>query len=95
MVQGDRVTIVNGDLTGTATLSSLGSALSKLDETVSVIDISNAVDYFEKNEEVETRFLSKISALPIDKNTSILFTYPFRILSEISTVPDWVQSQNL
>ncbi len=73
MIQQDRIKILNGSLSGNDTLSDLADVLRQNKMTVSVLDISNALDYIVQYQEFNS-FLANVRRLPMNPDASVLFT---------------------
>lgn len=73
MIQEDRIKILNGSLSGKDTMLDLAYVLRQNKLTVSVLDISNALDYIVQYQEFNS-FLANVSRLPMSPDASVLFT---------------------
>jgi hypothetical protein len=91
MIFENRFTTVSGDLTGDSTMKSISSELLRLGEAVSVIDISNVLEYLATHDKLEDdhsieRLLSNIKLFPKDSNALLLVTslqYHFSLYKQL------------
>lgn len=70
LFQNDRVRIMDGDLTGADTMTSVGVATTKLGVPVRVLYLSNAEEYYKYT----TQYLANIAGLPGDEKSVALRT---------------------
>ncbi|MGH1342220.1 MAG: hypothetical protein ACRBN8_11745 [Nannocystales bacterium] len=70
LFQNDRVRVMDGDLTGADTMTSVGIAATKLGVPVRVLYLSNAEEYYKYNKQ----YLANIAGLPGDSQSLVLRT---------------------
>ncbi|MEM6988868.1 MAG: hypothetical protein AAF721_00175 [Myxococcota bacterium] len=70
LVQNDRVRVMDGDLTGADTMTSIGVAATKLGVPVRVLYLSNAEEYYKYTKQ----YLANIAGLPADDKSLTLRT---------------------
>jgi hypothetical protein len=74
MIQDKKVTIVNGDIAGEKTLTSLAEAFRKEDIKVAGVDYSNAPGYFAGNTERTKKMMASLRNLPFREKGRVLYT---------------------
>lgn len=70
LFQNDRVRIMDGDLTGKDTMTSIGVATTKLGVAVRVLYLSNAEEYYKYTKQ----YLANVAGLPADTESVVLRT---------------------
>jgi len=70
LFQNDRVRVMDGDLTGKDTMTSIGVATTKLEVPVRVLYLSNAEEYYKYTKQ----YLANVAGLPGDDKSVVLRT---------------------
>lgn len=79
MIFENRFYPITGDLSGSTTLKNIATELDRVQEQVSVVDISNVLEYLAKHDRLEddqsvNRFLANLKALPKEPDSLLLVT---------------------
>lgn len=72
LADSGRMIAISGDLTGPKTMIDIGKMLRTEGINVSVIDISNAIDYFKRD--ATSQFVRNLQGLPLDPQARLLMT---------------------
>jgi hypothetical protein len=74
LIRNRRISVVTGDLSGTSTLKSIADFLKDKNEKVSVLDLSNSLDYLRANPPAMVRFRQNLENLSFTKDALVLLT---------------------